>query len=687
MACLLGVDFSVHGLDLTNDIYSTLQKRENGFQSNSYLESSYQVSYPKDPFSDALNDLKDMSVEVEVAWIDYIEKALAEKNCSLSKKKIQSILYYFIPEFRAEVLRDLKFGLWEYDNSKFAFDKDKIESYCLQFYYCDKYSENSWDSKLHIWEIVTSKTPANIMSDCKEFFQENYKKGKINKKMMQDVAIAQVWADKYWNSTMDDSPYDIMVDFWWIWRLLYTDVEQPVQPVHYKLPMFSNSVKSSQDRKEKESSYSQWWTSRISGTWYNSTGTLVWGIGQLSGSQLTWYTAWWNIGWQVNNWDNPQPLPLSTKLQWFDIDDYDDLLEWLWSSRLIQNNSLYYGSLCEDEEELKQSWTLLLDKQSNKNLDSSEEYDLSKLSDEEFETVVDYVKTVVNKYSELSEEQKKEIKNRAWDTGSFVNDTTPEDLEKTAKQIKNCWKSCDWLRYDQKASCMLMCACWEIESPIFDPDKNSWLWPILIVRFCAIPATNTSFSIWWRKIISIQEWMNEIYGVTDKLSREWRLWIWTQQYNFLDSTTKKTNISNTVAFTISVETVDTSEKTPKYSEQYQKKEAAVKNKDWQEKYHISNALNNPDSKNRYRLVSEEGDSVDDLSASANADLTRQNQGNVVGTPSSDVNLVENSHANRYTEMTQTLSRFLDQQWGLWTQMNDSIKQLDDYATVLYSKRW
>jgi len=42
----------------------------------------------------------------------------------------------------------------------------------------------------------------------------------------------------------------------------------------------------------------------------------------------------------------------------------------------------------------------------------------------------------------------------------------------------------------------------------------------------------------------------------DKLSREGRLGVRTQQYNFLDSTTKKMNFSDSMAFSLSVEWVD-----------------------------------------------------------------------------------------------------------------------------------
>ena len=54
--------------------------------------------------------------------------------------------------------------------------------------------------------------------------------------------------------------------------------------------------------------------------------------------------------------------------------------------------------------------------------------------------------------------------------------TRAEQLKNSADSIKNCRKSCEGLRIDQKASCMLKCACGEIKSSdkplkLFDPEE------------------------------------------------------------------------------------------------------------------------------------------------------------------------------------------------------------------------
>ena len=78
--------------------------------------------------------------------------------------------------------------------------------------------------------------------------------------------------------------------------------------------------------------------------------------------------------------------------------------------------------------------------------------------------------------------------------------------------------------------------------------------------------------------------------------------MWTQQYNFLDSSTKKMKVADTVAFTISIEFEDISDKFSKRSEQFKKMEIKKENENLQKGFDIYNNLENPVSKNRYRVI-------------------------------------------------------------------------------------
>jgi len=186
----------------------------------------------------------------------------------------------------------------------------------------------------------------------------------------------------------------------------------------------------------------------------------------------------------------PQPISDNTKpkMQWLNNYIQNGLL---WST-----NKTYYGNSCEENN--KESTEDYLEEFFNSDSpdspnSSNEDFDLT---EEEYEDLIEYMQWAVDDYSSLTDEQKKEISKNVWNHNNQINSTTPSELEDTANQIKNCFQSCNGLRFDQKASCMMMCACWEINSPIFDPSKTPWLWPILMIRFCTIPWVNHNFSIW-----------------------------------------------------------------------------------------------------------------------------------------------------------------------------------------------
>ena len=75
--------------------------------------------------------------------------------------------------------------------------------------------------------------------------------------------------------------------------------------------------------------------------------------------------------------------------------------------------------------------------------------------------------------------------------------------------------------------------------------------------------------------------------------------MWTQEYNYLDSSTKKMKVSKTFDFSINVEFVDIAEKPSKQSAHYKELKAENNNKINQKYYHISNPLDDPASKNYY----------------------------------------------------------------------------------------
>lgn len=681
----------VFWFDLTEEITAKFQKYYNWWYSDDYLNAPYSSVYSKDPFGDNLWTAEDMNTQTKIAWVQSVENWLAAEGCSMNKYKLWWILYYFSPDFRMDIARSLKMELGDASPWLYVYDNDKITEYCREYYKCVH-----WDKNKSVWEnmdIITATTAMDVMTNCKENILKYYNAWANNESTLQEVKSSQLWADKYWNGTTDDSPYDIMSDINTIWMLLYEDSEQVITPVLYHLPVFARSEQWLKDAETSSSS-----VSASSSAWDSSATLLGNGSNWVSQNNGWWSSVgsvslWW--GWDVwtksvtapsSSSSSPSALPWRMKESWFEV-WYDALVEWLWAYRVSNDKSLYYGSLCKEEEPEAEPEEKEVDIPWSAATKGGQWRDFSDLSPEEYQEVVDYMLWAVDKYTSLPEDKKEEIGKKAGDLSRFDWAVDEASVEAAAEEIKSCWKSCEWLRIDQKASCMLMCACWEIKSPIFNPEETPWLWPIFMIRFCTVPAQDMKFSKWWRKMVSIEEWMKEINWVVDKLSREWRLWIWTQQYNFLDSTTKKMNFSDSIAFSLSVEWVDVWENYPEQSEQYSDKVTKKINKWFQEAYWIYNSLENAAVKNAFRLIWFDWEIVEDFAWSANVNAVTNARSQSNQAPEVSADLLLKSTSSRYNSLTNYLRTWFDQQASLWYETMIHIWEWTDYAKKLYSKKW
>jgi hypothetical protein len=444
------------------------------------------------------------------------------------------------------------------------------------------------------------------------------------------------------------------------------------------------------------------------------------------------------------------------------IEWYDSLVEWLWAYRLNNDDSVYYWSLCRDAEEEPEPEVVEQVEKTFEVRDVTIWRDIADLTKAEYEELAEYMFDAVNSYVWLSEEKQKEIDKKAWKIDRYFGAVSAEQTEVAAKQILGCDQTCVWLSIDNQVACMLRCSCGEMTSDIFDPEVNPGMWPIFVIRYCAVPTINPrhfyawsdgtdsfnstltswknkwwssnsngkrsgwwgngwavawwnwwgawwaswwdnewskgwnpksneaivkTFNVGWTTIVSMEKWIDEILWVVEKLSREWRLWMWTQQYNFLDSTTKMTDIRDTASFTINWRNKKVNRDAWKPTDEYLERTMKTQNENWLVANHVSNPLDNPATRNHYRLVGLQWEIVWDISSSANADVGRQAQSYLNITPSFIVDQSENSNLSRYVKVAELYSDWLDEQWAFWAEKVEYLDELDSYAKSLYAKKW
>ena len=767
-------------IDLMDQISIRFRDAYDLWLSDEYLNVPYDPNYSKDPFGDAMKLYEWMSSQTKVAWVKYVEKALGLKNCWLSKEKQWAIEYYFLPEFRSEIARLMKMEMWDYASKNYIFDEEIIMNYCTEFYNCISYKPgwNAFDEN----KRITSGTPEDVITNCKEFFQTYYREWQAEEKRVQNLQIARIWNDKYVNATTEDSPYDVMTDLGVIWELSYLQAKRPITPVFFDLPVFAKSKSSLLNGQNW--GWNDWEEETYGGLVLPDEGANHWWWVDNTIKETSTQTAWerWSAAaanWlQASNWSvKPLSRVKSLTIEW-----YDKLLEWLWAYRLNDDKSAYYWSLCRDEEEIEPESV-----QEEKKIVSRNDFQWNKLEDSakvEYQELVDYMLEAVTSYASLSEEKAKEIEKKAWDVGKYNWAVTAEQTEAVAKKILGCYQSCVWLSVDGQLACMLKCSCGEIKSPIFDPDVNPGMGPIFMIRYCAVPAVNpryfyewsdgtdswsttllwwtssnrrgssgrwgwwsnwwwsnwwwsnwwwsnwwwsnwwwsnwwwnswwwsnwwwnswwwdssfdgssskareeiwSSFNVGWTRMVSMEKWINEILWVVEKLAREWRLWMWTQQYNFLDSSTKMMDVADTFSFTVAADKKKIGEKIWKPTDEYLMRVMNTKDDNRLVANHVANPLDNPATKNRYLLVGYEWEIVWDISASANADATRKSQWYLNVSPWFIVDQSENSNAARYAKISELFGDWLDFEWDFWAEKVDYLKEMDSYAKSLYAKKW
>lgn len=667
--------------DLMTEISEVFSSSYNKWKNSDYMNDAYNPNFSKDPFWDNLDLLEEQSLQKKIAWAEMVSENLSNWNCAMDPEKVRAILYYFSPDFRNEILMSIKSESDDFSSHNFNLNQQKVLEYCREYYFCVNYDVNDIEENTKENKI-TAQTAENIMTNCKESFLQSYEFGSQNQERIQSLESIQLWKDKYTNASTDDSPYDIISDLKNIWVVAFEDIEEPITPIFFNIPAFYKSAKKIQDAQnwnngkltsstDEENFNSQ----NESNPWVGTNLWWNWNSNPIGEIDLWDVETEWIIV-ESNNWK---------KVTYVEPDIYDYLVEWLNSLKSAnQSNSLFYGKTCwwsnDNSDDIEEDIVL-------KSADEKEQLksDNGKaVSNEDYQTAVDYMKSSLGNYGTLPDEIKNEI------TGKWWNKQNPpvsaDGLEALADEIKNCMSACDELRWDQRATCKVMCACFETWSKIFDPEQNPWLWPIFTVRGCFVPGVNYPYSEWWTKMVSIELWSNEIFWALDKLSREWKLWTWVKEHNFLDSSTKNMKFGDMISFSFSIEQKNLSSQKSEKSEQFQDMELKRTDKNLQETYNISNPLNDPVARNNFRIIGGGWDTVWDYSASSNSDKNRDDLDLLDTRMQMAEDPQKTSDALRYISLETSITSWLDQQAAAWDEITNVLWDMINMSEALNQKR-
>jgi hypothetical protein len=216
-----GMDVDI-GLGISDFLKKSLATREQ----KSYLNQVYSSKFANDPFGVALKNVQDQGNEILLGGFQRVQLQLQQKSCSLAQKDIALILAYAHPPFKStttyQIFSDVAF-------QSTTIDVNTARQACQRFNQC---------------YYVPGSFKGEMMVDCVTKFVSRYTAGYAESERMQSVQMAQAGSDKYRNTSLDDSPYDIMYDISAVSKVLFEGIQEPVEVLFYHLPEFSNQKKS-----------------------------------------------------------------------------------------------------------------------------------------------------------------------------------------------------------------------------------------------------------------------------------------------------------------------------------------------------------------------------------------------------------------------------------------------------------
>ena len=152
---------------------------------------------------------------------DAMEKTVWELNkktdCQLDTQDVINVLYFTNNWFK----RDLKNNLmWFIKPVKLA-----MANSCNKLNVC-----------VHkpVWWILNNSISLN--KSCQNLVEDQFIQFYLNSYYLETIEMWSKWSNLFWNSSLDDSSYDIMNDVYVLSKIMFESVPKPQETLFYKMP-------------------------------------------------------------------------------------------------------------------------------------------------------------------------------------------------------------------------------------------------------------------------------------------------------------------------------------------------------------------------------------------------------------------------------------------------------------------
>ena len=497
----------------------------------SYDSSKYDAwanKFTTDIFWDNATKYKVKNQAKALHWLESVKWVLKSRypNCNIKEKYLLGILFY--------------------TNWTWIYIKDEIIKSVPSWQWPTLKDRDEWCRQLTICMLWANKNLTN--ATCDEEVRNAYFDWVEVKRRNLELEESNLWTEKYYNWTLDDSSYDIFYDMWQLAKLFYEDVK-PVSStsvIFYKMPQFGN------------------WSN---GNWWGDDG----GKGSQQGKENQQWkenqkgqpNPWWGGSqpWEPNEWWDGNPKP--NQLWWDDfpsITDDDEINDLInngteeqktvtndWNTAYI-NKCVVSGSPKLEEAYLEAEEEEESDEDTPSPFELTEEY-----IDELLNDIIDNTdKLKIQAKAPLTWENVKEPDDVPWE--KWASDD-PAVIDELRKELQSCVDKCDWLRFDERAICKAKCLCSEYVSEALPKDTeyqflHEWA---LRIRICNIPSKPVVVSTSTKYVMSIETILAEIRDVVKGLFESWELTPKMKKQEWLDTSMNNIKFSDVVSFNIGMQ--------------------------------------------------------------------------------------------------------------------------------------